>query len=89
MAAGGCNGDGDGDGGGNGGGIPIRPLLELAGLRALEAAAKYCLVRVSGETKIRMEGGLRRRLYAALLCQAGASPHWFIVFFLLDSSRIK
>jgi hypothetical protein len=59
---GGRNGGGGG-GGGRGGGvgsIPIRPLLELAGLRTLEAAAKYCLVRVSGEARIRMEGGLRR-----------------------------
>ena len=29
---------------GAGKGIPLRPLLELAGLRALEAAAKFCLV---------------------------------------------
>ena len=61
-----------GRGGGRGGGgasIPVRPLLELASLRALEAAAKYCLVRVSGETRARMETGLRRRLFASLLCQ--------------------
>jgi ABC-type multidrug transport system fused ATPase/permease subunit len=72
VGSGGRGGSGNGRsgrGGGGSGSIPIRPLLELAGLRALEAAAKYWLVRVSGDVRVAMEGGLRKRLFAALLCQ--------------------
>ena len=57
-------------GGGSGsGGIPAKPLLELAGLRAAEAFAKYVLVRVSGNTRVEMETSLRRRLFAAFITE--------------------
>ena len=51
------------------GGVPLRPLLELAALRAAEAAAKYALVRVSGAARVAMETALRRRLFVALLTE--------------------
>ena len=51
------------------GGVPLRPLLELAALRAAEAAAKYALVRVSGAARCEMETSLRRRLFAAFLTE--------------------
>ena len=51
------------------GGVPLRPLLELAALRAAEAAAKYALVRVSGAARVEMETALRRRLFVAFLTE--------------------
>ena len=55
--------------GGATGGVPLRPLLELAALRAAEAAAKYALVRVSGAARVEMETALRRRLFVAFLTE--------------------
>ena len=55
--------------GGGAGGVPSRPLLELAALRAAEAAAKDALVRVSGGARVEMETALRRRLFVAFLTE--------------------
>ena len=55
--------------GGNKRGIPARPLIELAAIRAAEAFTKFVLAKTTGDARTSMEANLRRRIFACLITE--------------------